>query len=76
MLLRRKHMGRSEEETLAEYEDRIGALIPAEYLFFIGRLQELLYSDKDAEYGDRLRLEEKYRLLRKYLENNRKIQNE
>ena len=76
MLLRRKHMGRSEEETLAEYEDRIGALIPAEYLFFIGRLQELLYSDKDAEYGDRLRLEENYRLLRKYLVNNRKIQNE
>lgn len=75
-LLRKKHLGRYEEETLAEYGRRIKDDIPEELLQFIMRFERILYSDDQVDREDRLMLEENHTNLKRYLSNRRKIQNE
>ena len=74
-LLRKKHLGRREEETLSEFEARIHDDIPSDHLQFIKKFEKILYSDDQVSYEDRLMLEENYTDLKRYLSGRRKIQN-
>ncbi len=75
-LLKKKHLGRREEETLSEYEARICNDIPSDHLQFIKRFEKILYSSEDISSDDRLKLEENYTNLKRYLSGRRKTQNE
>ena len=69
-LLRRIKAGRSKQETLTEYRERAGKLIPLEYLDFCLIYEEILYSGKETTAETRIKLEEDHEKIRAYVRKN------
>ena len=67
-LLRRKHLGRKNEETLSEYGNRLREDLTEEQVSFISTYEELLYSERDISEEERILMEERFTDLRKFFQ--------
>ncbi|SDB57694.1 transglutaminase domain-containing protein [Butyrivibrio sp. INlla16] len=65
-LLRRRHLGRRQDETLSEYEERLSGKFSAELLSFLGTYEEILYSDREITEPERIEMEERFSRLKKF----------